>query len=142
MRMRKLRVVLDTNVVVSAHLNAEGYERHVLDLVLAGKLQVAVSAAILEEYEGVLRRPKFGIAPRQVGRALHLLRTAARMVRPHRRLKVARDPADNRFLECAEASKADYLVTGNKRHFPKQWRQTHVVHARELLERVIPELKR
>lgn len=142
MRMRKLRVVLDTNVVVSAHLNAEGYERHVLDLVLAGKLQVAVSAAILEEYEGVLRRPKFGIAPRQVGRALHLLRTAARMVRPHRRLEVARDPADNRFLECAEASKADYLVTGNKRHFPKQWRQTHVVHARELLERVIPELKR
>jgi putative PIN family toxin of toxin-antitoxin system len=140
--MRKLRVVLDTNVVVSAHLNAEGYERHVLDLVLAGKLQVAVSAAILEEYEGVLRRPKFGIAPRQVGRALHLLRTAARMVRPHRRLEVARDPADNRFLECAEASKADYLVTGNKRHFPKQWRQTHVVHARELLERVIPELKR
>jgi uncharacterized protein len=142
MRMRKLRVVLDTNVVVSAHLNAEGYERHVLDLVLAGKLQVAVSAAILEEYEGVLRRPKFGIAPRQVGRALHLLRTAARMVRPHRRLEVARDPADNRFLECAEAPKADYLVTGNKRHFPKQWRQTHVVHARELLERVIPELKR
>ena len=129
-------------MVVSAHLNAEGYERHVLDLVLAGKLQVAVSAAILEEYEGVLRRPKFGIAPRQVGRALHLLRTAARMVRPHRRLKVARDPADNRFLECAEASKADYLVTGNKRHFPKQWRQTHVVHARELPERVIPELKR
>ena len=62
MRMRKLRVVLDTNVVVSAHLNAEGYERHVLDLVLAGKLQIAVSAAILEEYEGVLRRPKFGIA--------------------------------------------------------------------------------
>lgn len=142
MRMRKLRVVLDTNVVVSAHLNAEGYERHVLDLVLAGKLQVAVSAAILEEYEGVLRRPKFGIAPRQVGRALHLLRTAARMVRPHRRLEVARDPAENRFLECADASKADYLVTGNKRHFPKQWRQTHVVHARELLERVIPELKR
>ena len=142
MRMRKFRVVLDTNVVVSAHLNAEGYERHVLDLVLAGKLQIAVSAAILEEYEGVLRRPKFGIAPRQVGRALHLLRTAARMVRPHRRQEVARDPADNRFLECAEASKADYLVTGNKRHFPRPWRQVQVVNARELIEWVIPELRR
>ena len=140
--MRKLRVVLDTNVVVSAHLNAEGYERHVLDLVLAGKLQIAVSAATLEEYEGVLRRPKFGIAPRQVGRVLRLLRTAARMVRPRYRLEVTRDPADNRFLECAEASNANYLVTGNKRHFPKHWRQTQVVNARELLEWVIPELRR
>jgi predicted nucleic acid-binding protein len=41
--MRTIRVVLDTNVVVSAHLNSEGYERHVLDLALAGKLKLAVS---------------------------------------------------------------------------------------------------
>jgi len=140
--MRKPRVVLDANVVVSAHLNADGYERHVLDLVLAGKLQSAVSAAILEEYEGVLRRPKFGIAPRQVGRSLRLLCKAARIVRSRHRLEVAGDPADNRFLECAEAFKADYLVTGNKRHFPKQWRQTQVVNVRELIEWVVPELRR
>jgi putative PIN family toxin of toxin-antitoxin system len=140
--MRKLRVVLDTNVVVSAHLNAEGYERHVLDLVLAGKLQSAVSDAILEEYEGVLRRPKFGIAPRHVGRSLRLLRNLAWVVRPRHRLEVTHDPADSRFLECADAFKADYLVTGNKRHFPKQWRQTQVVNARELIEWVVPELRR
>ena len=140
--MRKPRVVLDANVVVSAHLNADGYERHVLDLVLAGKLQSAVSAAILEEYEGVLRRPKFGIAPRQVGRSLRLLCKAARIVRSRHRLEVAGDPANNRFLECAEAFKADYLVTGNKRHFPKQWRQTQVVNVRELIEWVVPELRR
>jgi len=42
--MRTIRVVLDTNVVVSAHLNSEGYERHVLDLALAGKIKLAVSA--------------------------------------------------------------------------------------------------
>ncbi len=140
--MRPIRVVLDTNVVVSAHLNAEGYERHVLDLVLARKLQLAVSEAILAEYEGVLRRSKFAIKPRQVTRSMRMIRIAARVVRPPRALKVALDPADNRFLECAEAAKADYLVTGNKRHFPKQWRQTLVVNARELLEWVIPELRR
>jgi predicted nucleic acid-binding protein len=55
---------------------------------------------------------------------------------------VTRDPADNRFIECAEGAKADYLVTGNKRHFPKRWRQTTVVNARELLEWVVPELQR
>jgi uncharacterized protein len=140
--MRRIRVVLDTNVVVSAHLNAEGYERHVLDLVLAGKLQIAVSEPILAEYEGVLRRPKFAIKPRQVSESIRLLRKAARIVNPHRKLAVTRDPADNRFLECAEASKADYVVTGNKRHFPKEWRQTPVVNARELLEWIIPELRR
>ena len=73
---------------------------------------------------------------------MRLLRKAARIVRPRHRLNVTRDPDDNRFLECAEASKADYIVTGNKRHFPKKWRQTQVVNARELLEWVIPELRR
>jgi predicted nucleic acid-binding protein len=43
--MRTIRVVLDTNVVVSAHLNSEGYERHVLDLALAGKIKLAFSGA-------------------------------------------------------------------------------------------------
>jgi len=54
--MKTIRVVLDTNVVVSAHLNSEGYERHALDLALAGKLQLAVSEVILAEYAGVLSR--------------------------------------------------------------------------------------
>jgi len=140
--MRTIRVVLDTNVVVFAHLKSEGYERHVLDLVLAGKLQLAVSAAILTEYEEVLRRPRFCLTTRQVSRSLRLIRAAARIVTPHRALNVARDSADNRFLECAEAAKADYLVTGNQRHFPKAWRQTQIVNARELLEWIIPDLQR
>ncbi len=97
--------MLDTNVVVSAHLNAEGYERHVLDLVLAGKLQIAVSVAILEEYEGVLRRPKFRIAPRQVGRSLRLLRKAARVVRPRHRLEVTRDRTTTDFWSAPKRPK-------------------------------------
>lgn len=46
------------------------------------------------------------------------------------------DDADNRFLECAEAARADFLVTGNKRHFPKRWNETQVVNARELVEMI------
>jgi len=140
--MRTIRVVLDTNVVVSAHLNSEGYERSVLDLALSGKLKTFVSGTILREYESVLGRPKFRLRPRDVSRSLRLLRSAARLVTPYRELSVARDPGDNRFLECAEAAKADYLVTGNKRHFPRRWRQTLVVNARELLEWTIPEMQR
>jgi putative PIN family toxin of toxin-antitoxin system len=139
--MRTIRVILDTNVVVSAHLNDEGYERSVLDLALSGKLRIFVSEAILKEYESVLRRPKFRLKPRSVSHSLLLLRAAARVVAPYGQIDVARDPGDNRFLECAEAAKADYLVTGNKRHFPKQWRQTLIVNARELLEWTIPEMR-
>jgi putative PIN family toxin of toxin-antitoxin system len=139
--MRTIRVVLDTNVVVSAHLSPEGYERSVLDLALAGKLRMFVSEAILREYESVLQRPKFRLKHVSVSRSLRLLRGAAKVVTPYGQVNVARDPGDNRFLECAEAGKADYLVTGNKRHFPKQWRQTLIVNARELLEWTIPEMQ-
>jgi putative PIN family toxin of toxin-antitoxin system len=140
--MRKIRVVLDTNVVVSAYLNAEGYERHVLDLVLARKLLLMASEPILAEYEGVLLRPKFGIRPSLVERSIRMLRAEAVIKRPMHKLAVTRDPDDNRFLECAVSSGADYLVTGNKRHFPQRWRQTLVVNARELLEWVLPDLRR
>ena len=134
--------MLDTNVVVSAHLNSEGYERHVLDLALARKFDLVVSDAILAEYEGVLLRPKFGLKPLLVSRSLRQLRKSSRRITPQRVLSVARDATDNRFLECADAAKADFLVTGNQRHFPRQWRQTVVVSAREFLEWMIPELRR
>jgi putative PIN family toxin of toxin-antitoxin system len=140
--MKTTRVVLDTNVVVSAHLKSEGYERHVLDLVLAGKLQLAVTEAILGEYGDVLSRAKFSIGAKHVARSMRLIRGVARIVRPQHELNVTSHSADNRFLECAEVARADYLVTGNKRHFPKSWRQTLVVNAHELLEWVAPELRR
>ena len=52
------------------------------------------------------------------------------------------DDADNRFLECAEAAHVDFLVTGNKRHFPKRWNETRVVNARELVESIGPSFLR
>jgi putative PIN family toxin of toxin-antitoxin system len=140
--MKTTRVVLDTNVVVSAHLKSEGYERHVLDLVLAGKLQLAVSEVILDEYAGVLGRSKFGLGAKRVARSMQLIRGSARLVSPKHELNVTPHSADNRFLECADVARADYLVTGNKRHFPKTWRQTLVVNARELLEWIVPDLRR
>jgi predicted nucleic acid-binding protein len=44
------------------------------------------------------------------------------------------DESDNRFLECAEAAQADYLVSGNTRHFPKKWKQTSIVTPRQLIQ--------
>ena len=59
---------------------------------------------------------------------------------PARPLLVAGDPGDNKFLECAEAARADYLVTGNQRHFPKFWQKTKVITPREFISIVAPHL--
>lgn len=62
------------------------------------------------------------------------------LVIPSRDLQVAQDPDDNIFLECPDAARADYLVTGNQRHFPRFWKQTTVVTSREFLSIVAPHL--
>ncbi len=131
--MHPPKVVLDTNVLVSAHLNPDGLERLVLNAALSGRLRLCVSAEILEEYEEALRRPKFDIHPALVDEALRVIRMRAKTVASGVRVTVAADPDDNKFLECAEAASADYLVTGNRRHFPAQWKRTAVVNARTLI---------
>lgn len=136
------KVVLDTNVVVSALLNARGNEALVFDLCLARKLQLYVSKAILTEYEEVLRRPRFRLDSNHVTAVMQLIRKAAKTVKPTQRLAVCKDEDDNKLLECAEAASADYLVTGNLRHFPKQHEQTQVINARAFIEIITPELKR
>jgi putative PIN family toxin of toxin-antitoxin system len=77
-----IRVVLDTNVIVSAHLNEEGLEASLLTLALAGKIELCVSEAILAEYEGVLRRKKFSLSPRRITHSLSRIRKASLLVQP------------------------------------------------------------
>jgi len=139
--MRPPRVVLDTNVLVSAHLNPDGLERIVLNAALGLRLRLCVSAAILEECAEALRRPKFHIQPSHVEEGMRMVSARAKMVTPGFRLSVTPDPDDNKFLECAEAAGADYLVTWNRRHFPTQWKRTAVVNARALIELLAAEFR-
>lgn len=135
------RIVLDTNVVVSAHLNGQGFERYVLDLGLAKKCQFYLSSEIVEEYKEVLKRPKFAFDPKQIARSIKLIVRESQMVEPKATVTVTTDPDDNKFLECAEAAQADYLITGNLRHFPKRWGRTLVVNAREFIELIATEFR-
>lgn len=110
-----MRVVLDTNVIVSA-LNFPGNERLLLDLARRGRFELYLSPVILDEISGVLPR-KFGWANGDVQQALGRLRQAATVIHPPRRTDVIEEGhADNRILDCAVAASADYLVTGDRRH--------------------------
>lgn len=127
-------VVVDTNVVVSAALKRHGLEARVLDLVSAGKFVLFITAEIMDEYDVVLRRPRLRISQDSVEKLLDLITRYSVRVQPSRRLNVSPDEDDNRFLECAEIARADYLVTGNQRHFPHSWKRTQVINARRFVE--------
>ena len=110
-----MRVVLDTNVIVSG-LNFPGNERLVLELALRGRFELCLSPFILEEVAGVLGR-KFGWTEERSSQALRALDAAATVVEPQILPEVIDGGhADNRILECAAAVSADYLVTGDRRH--------------------------
>jgi putative PIN family toxin of toxin-antitoxin system len=139
--MSPLRVVLDTNVIISAAINEAGFEAAILALGLAGKIRLYVSPPILLEYEGVLARPKFRFPPTMVDALTKMIRSSAKLVNPKRKVTASVDPKDDMFLECAEEAGANYLVTGNKKHFPKSWATTKIVNARELFAIITPDIK-
>ena len=138
--MLPLRLVLDTNVVISAALRPEGLQRTVFLLAISRPAKLYVSEAILAEYRMVLARPELRIRRGLQMEFLDLLENRARMVSPARLVRASSDPEDDKFLECADEARADYLVTGNLRHFPKFWKATKVVSAREFVSLAAPHL--
>jgi uncharacterized protein len=137
--MLPLRLVIDTNVVISAALKPEGLQRTTFILAITKPARLYVSQPILEEYADVLSRPELKIRKGLRRQLLQLIRNRGNLVVPSRRLEVSSDPDDNRFLECADAARADYLVTGNLRHFPRFWKKTKII-TREFIGLVAPHL--
>jgi predicted nucleic acid-binding protein len=88
----------------------------------------------------VLARPELKIRKGLRQQILQLIRSHSQTVTPSRPLQIIPDPDDNIFLECADGARADYLVTGNARHFPKFWKKTKVITSREFLSIVAPHL--
>ncbi|MBU4460652.1 MAG: putative toxin-antitoxin system toxin component, PIN family [Verrucomicrobia bacterium] len=111
--MNPFRVVLDTNVVISAFLFG-GHPRRVIESILDGRSQGFVSLAILDEIRDVLRRPKFGLTPDQVLAVVEEFRALCEVVTPGDVVEVMEDdPDDNRILECALAADAQFIISGD-----------------------------
>lgn len=88
----------------------------------------------------MLSRPELRIRKGLRQQLLSIIRNSSRIVAPSHRLEVTGDPDDNIFLECADAARADYLITGNQKHFPKFWKQTKVITPREFVSLAAPHL--
>lgn len=130
-----MRVVLDTNVLVSGVLNPHGPPGRLVDLALAGDLALVVDDRVLSEYQDVLRRPRFGLPARGVDVLVRHLRAAGEAVTARPLAVTLPDADDLPFLEVAAAGAAT-LVTGNPRHFrPVRGRhQVRVLSARQALD--------
>jgi putative PIN family toxin of toxin-antitoxin system len=138
--MLPLRLVIDTSVLVSAALKPEGIQRTTLLLATTKPARLYVSLPILEEYADVVSRPELRIRRGLRLQLLQLIRSRSHIVAPSRRLDVCSDPDDNVFLECADKAGADYLITGNSRHFPKFWKKTKIITSREFIGLAAPHL--
>ncbi len=138
--MLALRLVIDTNVVVSAALKPEGLQRTVFLLAITHPARLYVSAPILSEHREVLARPELRIRKGLRRQFLQLVRNHAYLISPSRAIRVTSDPDDDIFVACADEARADYLITGNLRHFPRFWKNTKIVTAREFVGIVAPHM--
>ena len=136
-----IRAVIDTNVLVSAMISSTGNEALLVMAINQGLVIPCFSREILKEYSGVLLRPRFGFPAGDVDALLDSLRERGKLLDPAPIDAVSPDPADDKFIACALSANADFLVTGNKRHFPQtRHMKARVVNAAELLEFITLEL--
>jgi putative PIN family toxin of toxin-antitoxin system len=138
--MLALRLVIDTNVLISAALNPDGLQRTTFLLAITKPGRLYVSTPILEEYADVLSRPELSIRRGLRLQLLQLLKNHDHLVVPSRKVEVTSDPDDNIFIECADAARADFLITGNRKHFPAFWKNTKIVTPRDFVSLVAPHL--
>ena len=132
-----MKIVLDTNVVVSGLLQSLGNPAQILTLALAGAVQVCHDERILAEYAEVLARPRFKFDPKRVREVLAKLETDGLTIdasdQPDLNLP---DSDDEPFLAVALAASADFLVTGNLADYPPNKRRgCTVISPAEFMER-------
>ena len=112
-----MRLVIDTNVLVSALLAGTSLPAHLLVLWREGRFNLLISAEQLDELVRVTRYPKIRarLAPALAGRLINDLRSLAVAVGDLPVVTASPDPDDNHLLALAEAGSADFLLTGDKR---------------------------
>jgi putative PIN family toxin of toxin-antitoxin system len=137
--MTPLRIVLDSNVVISAFLFG-GVPARVIGHVADGSVQGFTSLPILDEIRDVLQRPKFGLSSEQALTIVEELHDLCQIVTPSGKVRaVLADPDDDMVLECAAAAGADLIVFGDSHLLELgQWRNIPIFSPAEFLRRIEP----
>ncbi len=130
-----MRLVLDTNILISACWSPGGLEAALVRLGVERHVTLCVTEVLREEYREVSERPKFATRRACFAELFESIAGSAELVDAGPAVDEASDPDDNRLLECALAAQADWLITGNLRDFPtawpEPWRGIRIVNARQ-----------
>jgi len=114
-----IKVVVDTNILVSSLICAKGHPSEIVTLIRANKLQLYYNAEIMNEYNRVLRYPRLRISPQEISVIVNLiLRKGVAMETEKSTIKMI-DESDRKFYDLHKAVGA-ILITGNIKHFPKE----------------------
>lgn len=127
------RVVVDTNVLISAAIKRDGLEARVLAMCFSRALENALSDALEAEFRSVGSRKKFARHAETLAALTDALVQASSRVTVSDPPRRCTDPDDDMVLACAEAARARYLVTGNTSDFPADTGLVRVLNARALL---------
>lgn len=132
-----MRVVVDTNVLVSALLSGASLSAHLVELWREGRFDLVTSTEQLDELTRVTRYPKIRerLTPSLAGRLVNDLRHAAVVAERLPVVTVCADPGDNHLLATSAVGGADFLVTGDKRHLLtlERYQTTRIITVREFL---------
>ena len=129
-----MKVIFDTNILVSAVVFPGGRGEAALRRVIEEHDQLVISRPILDELLGVLAR-KFSRDAEELAHVAVFLSNLAITVRPRRRLQVVKDEPDNRILECALAGRAQVIVTGDRALLVlREYKVVRIISLRDYLE--------
>jgi len=135
------KIILDTNIVVSALISKNYPFYIVFDYVLNRQVQLCLSKELLNEYREVLFRPKFAQRVNFENNARNVLirlEKKALLYKPKTNLDILKDKSDNKLLELADESNAHFLITGNNLHFTfEYYKQTQILSPRSFWEKVM-----
>jgi len=118
-----MKIVLDTNVLVSGLLTPFGPSGKIVRMVSAGELILYIDARILSEYQDILHRPKFKFNKDHISIFLDFIKLYGQFVSSLPLKNRLPDPDDEPFLEVAIAGKVQSLITGNIVHYPPAFRE-------------------
>ena len=128
-----MKVVFDTNILVSALVFPGGRAEAALLRIIEERDQLLLSKPILDELLGVLAR-KFSRDAEELARVALLLSELSVAIRPRKKLRVVKDEPDNRVIECALAGRAEAIVTGDRDFLElREYRGVRIISLREYL---------
>jgi len=132
-----ITAVFDTNILISSFLS-RGAPYQALGSVVDGNVSLMISPEMIKEFKEVIGRDKFGFSKELIEQMVMMVIDISEMVEPDIKLDVIKeDPEDNKVLECAICSKADYIVTGDPHLLRlKKFRGVQIINVNYFMDRL------